>query len=114
IVLNGAGYMDEASLLGENHLVLLDHGTITPFTLHPEELGLPTCDRKAIEGGTAKENAQILKSVLNNESSPYLDTTLLNAAIGLYANGKVNDLHDGLTMARESIDSGAALERLNT
>lgn len=113
VVLNGAEYMDEASLAGDNHLVLLEDGHITSFTLHPEELGLPVYNSDAIRGGNPKENAAILKSVLSNEQGPYLDTVLLNAAIGLFANGKADDIKQGVDIARESIASGAAMERLN-
>lgn len=113
VVVNGAGHMDEASLAGENHIVLLDDGAITSFTVHPEEVGLPVYDNDEIRGGDAKENAQILLSVLNNEPSPYLDTVLLNAALGLFANGKVTTIQDGIEVARESIASGEALNRLN-
>src|SRR5699024_12268936 len=84
-VLNGAEYMNEASLARDNHLLLLEDGNITSFTLHPEELGLPVYNNDAIRGGNPKENAAILKSVLSNEQGPYLDTVLLNAAIGLFA-----------------------------
>lgn len=114
LVINGAGEMDEASLAGENHLVLLDEGDIIPFTLHPHELGLPVYDNSEIQGGDAKENADILLSVLKNEAGPYLDTVLLNAALGLYANDKVASIKDGVEVARESIASGRALERLQT
>ncbi len=55
LVVNGAGFMDEASLAGENHLVLLDDGEITSFTLHPEDVGLPTYPNEEIRGGDAKE-----------------------------------------------------------
>lgn len=113
VVVNGAGYMDEASLAGENHLVLLDDGKIERFTLHPEELGLSVYSNEAIRGGAARENARILLDVLHNKPGPHLDTVLLNAALGLYANGKVGTLRDGLELARESVASGAALERLN-
>src|SRR5699024_2419729 len=113
VVLNGAEYMDEASLAGDNHLVLLEDGHITSFTLHPEELGLPVYNSDAIRGGNPKENAAILKSVLSNEQGPYLDTVLLNAAIGLFANGKADDIKQGVDIERESIASGAAMERLN-
>lgn len=112
IVVNGAGYMDEASLAGENHLALLDDGEIKQFTLHPEELGLPVVSNKAIRGGDAAKNAQILLNVLNNEPGPHLDTVLLNATLGLYANGIAKTLQEGLERARESIASGAALARL--
>src|SRR5690625_1391452 len=114
IVVNGAGYMDEASLAGDNHLVLLNEGEITSFTLHPRDVGLPTYSNEAIQGGDAKENANILLSVLNNEASPYLDTVLLNSAIGLFANGKASTIKEGIDIARESIASEAAFERLNT
>lgn len=113
LVVNGAGEMDEASLAGENHLVLLNDGEITPFTLHPHELDLPVHDNEAIQGGDAKKNAQILLSVLHNEPSPYLNTVLFNAALGLYANDKASTIKEGLNIARESIASGAALEKLN-
>lgn len=113
LVVNGAGYMDEASLAGENHLVLLDNGKINSFTLHPEDVGLPTYANEEIRGGDAKRNADILKSVLGNEQSAYLDTVLLNAGLGLFANGKTTSIQDGIDIARESISSGAAMERLN-
>lgn len=112
VVVNGADYMDEASLAGDNHLVLLDNGNISSFTVHPNDLGLPVYDNTHIRGGDAEENAAILKSVLNNEPSPYLDTVLFNAAIGLFANGKATTLIDGIELARESIASGAAKARL--
>src|SRR5690625_3569524 len=114
VVLHGAGKMDEASLAGENYLVLLDNDNITSFTVKPEDVGLPTYSNDMIRGGDTARNAHILLSVLNNEPSPYLDTVLLNAGIGLYANGKVNSIMDGVQMARDTIASGAALERLET
>lgn len=112
VVVNGAGGLDEASLAGNNEIALLDEGTIERFTLHPEELGLPVYPNEAIRGGDAKENAKILLQVLRNEPGPYLDTVLLNAALGLFANGRAKTLSEGLERARESIASGRAMERL--
>ncbi len=113
VVVNGYGFMDEASLAGTNHLTLLDNGVITPFTIHPDDVGLPVYPNEAIKGGTAKENAAILLRVLNGEPGAYLDTVLLNAGIGLYANGIATTIKDGISLARESIQSGAALAKLN-
>src|SRR5699024_12660410 len=113
VVLNGAEYMDEASLAGDNHLVLLEDGHITSFTLHPEELGLPVYKSDAIRGGNPKENAAILKSVLSTEQGPHLDTVRLNAAIGLFANGKADGIKQGVDIASERSASGTATERLN-
>lgn len=112
IVVSGAGFMDEASLAGENHLVLLEDSELIPFTLHPEEVGLPTYSNEAIRGGNAEENAKILLEVLNGKPGSYLDTVLLNAGLGLYANGAAKTIQEGVIMARESIKSGAAMERL--
>lgn len=114
VVLNGAGYMDEASLAGENHLVLLNDGEIESLTLHPHDIDLNVYDNDAIKGGDAKRNAEILLSVLRNEPSPYLDTVLLNSAIGFYANGMAPTIKDGVQIARETIASGKALKRLET
>lgn len=114
VIVNGAGYMDEASLAGENHLILLNDGKITPFTLSPEDVGLPTYTVEEIRGGDAKENADILLRVLRGEKGPYLDTVLLNAALGFYAHGLADSPLQGVEIARESIYSGAAMERLQT
>ncbi|WP_175614467.1 anthranilate phosphoribosyltransferase [Piscibacillus halophilus] len=113
IVINGAGYMDEASLAGENHMVLLDKGDLIPFTLKPEDVGLSMYSNDEIRGGDAKKNAEILLSVLNGEPSAYLDTVLLNAGLGLYSAGIASNIKDGVDRSRESIESGRALEKLN-
>lgn len=112
VVINGAGHMDEASLAGENHLVLLEDGERKSFTIKPSDVHLPTYDNDVIRGGDAKENATILLSVLNGEKGPHRDTILLNAGIGLFANGKVSTIIDGIELAKESIDSGKAHKRL--
>lgn len=112
IVVNGAGNMDEASLAGENHLILLEDGDLIPFTLHPDEVNLPTYTLDDIRGGDAKENADILLNVLRGKPGPYMDTVLLNAGLGLFANGVADTILDGISIARESIHSGAAMEKL--
>lgn len=114
LVVHGAGAMDEASLSGENKLILLENGELMPFTLHPEEVGLPVYPNEEIRGGDVQENAQILRSVLQGEASPYLDTVLLNAGLALFANGKASSIKEGIELAKESIHSGAAMERLQT
>jgi anthranilate phosphoribosyltransferase len=112
IVLNGAGFMDEASLQGENHLVVVNGGVITKKLLHPEEVGLSVYDNKEIVGGDSKENAEILLKVLKGEKGVYRDTVLLNAGLGIYAAQKAETIQQGILLAKESIDSGAALSKL--
>lgn len=112
LVVNGAGNMDEATLAGENQMMLVDNGEITEFTLRPEDVGLPYFSKEEIQGGNAKENAEILLSVLKGKKGAYYDTVLLNAGLGLFTNGKAETIKNGIELARESIESGAALERL--
>ncbi|WP_394232425.1 anthranilate phosphoribosyltransferase [Niallia oryzisoli] len=113
VVLNGAGSIDEASLQGDNYLVILENGIITEKTLHPDEVGLPTYPNEAIVGGYARENAEILRNVLKGKKGAYRDTVLLNAGIGIYVGGKAKSIQHGVEMAEELIDSGAAFEKLN-
>jgi len=108
VVVNGAGYMDEASLQGENHISLLEDGKITSFTLTAEEVGLQSIPNSAIVGGDAKENADILLRVLQGEKGVYRDTVLLNAGLGIYAGDQANTVQQGIEKAEESIDSGRA------
>jgi anthranilate phosphoribosyltransferase len=117
VVVNGAGYMDEASLQGENYLAIVEDGHVTKLTITPEQVGLPIYQNSEIEGGDAKENAKILVSVLEGKSGPYRDTVLLNAGLGIFASGKADTIGEGVEAAKESIDSGKAyrlLEQLIT
>src|SRR5699024_5774424 len=112
IVVHGAGGRDEVSLAGNNKLALLDRGEVIQFTLHPNDVDLPTYPLHAIRGGTAKENAHILLEVLKGRPSPYYDTTIVNAGVGLFAHGSVQTIQEGISVAKESIASGAAMDRL--
>ena len=68
---------------------------------------------RASTGGSAEENAAAMRRVLSGEGGPLRDFTLLNAAAGLVAAGRAVELLDGVAIAAESIDSGAALEKLD-
>jgi anthranilate phosphoribosyltransferase len=114
VVINGAGSMDEASLLGENHMTILADGEITNMTFTPESVGLPTYTKEAITGGDSGENAQILLDVLSGRATPaQRDTILLNAGLGLFSAERAETIEEGIEKARESIDSGRALAKLN-
>ncbi|WP_019155787.1 anthranilate phosphoribosyltransferase [Robertmurraya massiliosenegalensis] len=112
VVLNGAGFMDEASLAGENHLAILENGNIHYRILHPEELGFSVYSNEEIKGGDSKENSEILLNVLKGEKGPKRDTVLLNAGIGIFTSGVASSIESGVKLAAESIDSGAAIEKL--
>lgn len=113
VIVNGAHHMDEASLAGENHLVVLENGRLKELRLKPEDVGLPTYSLDEIIGGDAERNARIILSVLRGDDGPFRDTVLLNAGLGIYAHGKAQTIQEGIALAKESIDSGAALNKLN-
>jgi anthranilate phosphoribosyltransferase len=111
-VINGAGFMDEASLQGENHLTVLENGVISNQSFYPEEMGLPQYENSSIKGGNSQENAEILLKVLKGEKGAYRDTVLLNAGLGIFTSGKTGTIQEGIHLAKEVIDSGAAFEKL--
>ena len=112
VVITGPDNMDEAALYGTNTYTLLENGKISQHTFTYEDLGMDKVELSEITGGDAKENAKILLSVLKNEASPYLETTVLNAGLGFYANGKVATIKEGVELARQLIADGSALAKL--
>lgn len=113
LVVNGSGFLDEASLQGENHVVILKDNKIIEASITPEEYGFSRVKNEEIRGGDAKENANITFGVLQGKKSVYRDTVLLNAGLALFANGKAGTIEEGIHMAAQSIDSGKALAKLN-
>ena len=112
IVVAGPEGLDEAGLNGTTKIALLENGEISLSSFTPEDLGMEGYAIEDIRGGNAQENAEILLSVLKNEPSPFLETTVLNAGLGFYANGKVHSIKEGVALARQVIASGKALEKL--
>jgi anthranilate phosphoribosyltransferase len=115
LAFHGAGGLDELSTAGESYVVELNGGAITRWTIDPADLGLPPAPIEAIAGGTADENAAVIRAVLDGEPGPKRDVVVLNAAAGLVAAGKSTDVAEGLALAADAIDSGrarAALDRL--
>jgi anthranilate phosphoribosyltransferase len=113
-VVHGADGLDELSTAGSNRITRLKDGSVATFTLDPLELGLPRAALADFAGGDAEENAAIVRSVLDGESGAKRDVVLLNAAAGLAAGGLAADLADGLALAAQSIDSGAARAKLES
>lgn len=112
LIITGPNNMDEAALYGENTYTLLENDRISQHSFTYQDLGMPRVELSDIVGGDAKQNAEILLSVLENQASPYLETTVLNAGLGFYANGKVDNLADGVELARQLIVDGSALAKL--
>jgi anthranilate phosphoribosyltransferase len=113
VVVWGEGNLDEMTITGTTHIADGHQGKVIVSTLTPEEVGLQTADFAAIKGGkTAAESALQVRAVLGGEPGPKLDMVLLNAGTALMAAGSTENIISGIALAREMIDSGAALRKL--
>jgi anthranilate phosphoribosyltransferase len=112
IAFHGDSGLDELATSGPSEIVELKGGEISRYTLDPEDLGLERAPVEAISGGTADENAALLRGVIAGEAGPRRDVVVLNAAAGLVAAGLAPDIGKGLESAADAIDSGAARDAL--
>jgi len=115
LVVHSADGLDELSIGAPNRVYEVrstGRPSIHTFTLDAVELGLAPAPVDAVRGGTAHQNAERILRVLQGERGPAREITLLNAAAALYAADSAASIGEGLALAAESIDSGAALARL--
>ena len=111
-LVHGSDGTDELSIAGETHVAALKGSQITEFTVTPEDAGLPRHPFEAIIGGEPSQNAAAFRALLEGEAGAYRDAVLLNAAAALVIAERAADLPEGVAIARDSIDSGAAKARL--
>jgi anthranilate phosphoribosyltransferase len=111
-VVHGLDGMDEISTLGPTRVTELQDGRVRTYELTPEEVGLSRARREELAGGAPQENAELLVSILEGAQGAPRDIVLLNAAAAIVAAGLAETLAEGLTVARESVDSGRALQKL--
>jgi anthranilate phosphoribosyltransferase len=111
-VVHGEDSLDEISITGRTFVSELKDGKVSTYTIEPEDFGLTRASIDDIKGGSADENAQIVMRVLKGELGAPRDIVLLNAAAALVAAGSASDFQEGIKQAAESIDSGAALQKL--
>ncbi len=101
--------LDEMTTAGTTQIAALEKGQIRTFEITPEEFGLRRCDPAELKGGEAAVNAKALLGVLEGDKNAYRDIVLLNSGAALVIAGKAKDLKEGIELAAQSIDSGAAL-----
>jgi len=114
MVFHGMAGLDEMSTLGETRISELKDNQVKTYTLRPEEVGLHTAKAEELVAGNGSvvDNVRALMGVLNGERGPKRDIVLLNAAAALVVADRASDLREGIALAAESIDSGAALNVL--
>jgi anthranilate phosphoribosyltransferase len=112
-VVHGAGGIDELSPVGTNIVCEVVDGAVHERELDPEaELGLPRCRVDELRGGAPSQNAAAIREIFTGADGGRRSAVLLNAAGAIAAAGHAEDLREGLEIARRTIDSGAATERL--
>ncbi|OQY20553.1 MAG: anthranilate phosphoribosyltransferase [Desulfobacteraceae bacterium 4572_35.1] len=112
-VVHGLDGMDEITMTGATRIASIEDGKVTVSTMHPETLGLPTCDLADLQGGDAVYNATIVRSILEGKKGSQRDIVVLNSAYALVAAGVTGSIADGLTRACQAIDDGTALAKLD-
>ena len=113
MVVYGNDRLDEVSISDSTSVAEVRDGQVLEYELTPEQMGLPRGTKEEIVGGTAQENADITKGILNGSiTGSKRNIVLLNAGCALYTIGKVASVQDGVSLAAEMIDSGKALEKL--
>lgn len=107
------GWMDEVSISGRTHAILIDHATERRIEIDPRALGMSLSPLDPLRGGAPSVNASILRGILDgSDTGPRRDLCLINAAAGLYAAGVAGEISEGLARARETLRGGKALAKL--
>jgi anthranilate phosphoribosyltransferase len=112
-VVHGAGGIDELSPCGPNLVCEVENGAVREYELDPLELGVERCEPEELRGGDPATNAAALRAVLAGVDGGHRSAVILNAAGGIAAAGHAENLREGIVRAREAIDAGSALERLD-
>jgi anthranilate phosphoribosyltransferase len=112
LVFHSEDGLDELSTVAPSRVFELRDGKIRDYRVDPGDLGIAHADASELKGGDAESNAAIINHVLSGAAGAQRDVVVLNAAAGLVASGKADDLPRGLELAAEAIDSGAARSAL--
>jgi anthranilate phosphoribosyltransferase len=112
-VVHGSDGLDEITLTGPTYVAALENGAVRTFEVTPEEVGFKRQGAEALRGGDADHNAKALLEVLKGAKGAFRDVSLLNAGAGLVVAGRAKTLKQGVELAAQSIDSGAAKARLD-
>ncbi|QGX98100.1 anthranilate phosphoribosyltransferase [Roseovarius faecimaris] len=114
-LVHGSDGTDELTITGISWVAALsEDGSVTDREVHPEEYGLPVHPFEDILGGAPEENAAAFRALLDGAPGAYRDAVLLNAASALIVAGRASNPREGVEIAAESIDSGAALRKIET
>lgn len=112
IVVHGQDGLDEISMSASTSCCELRDGRIQTYTVHPEQFGLPLCEKEELEGGLPARNAQIAMDILQGEKGPKRNAVLLNSAACIYLTKDGVTMEEAVRQAADIIDSGKAMEQM--
>jgi len=112
LVVYGRDGMDEVSLGAATLVGELKDGHLSEYEIHPEDFGMAMASHRSLRVETPEESQAVLRGVLNNEAGAARDIVILNAGAALYAANVSASIKDGIALARQVIESGAAKEKL--
>lgn len=112
LVVHGMDTLDEITITGKTKISEVKNQKVSTFYVKPSDFGMKTARMEDIKGGTSAENARIVREVMEGKKGPRQDVVLLNASAALVTGGRAKDFKEGVKIARESIDSGKALKKL--
>ena len=111
--MHGQDGLDEISLAAPTDVWDLQAGAVSAYTVTPDDFGLGSVDIDSLRVDSPAESAATVRAVLAGEHGPARDVVLANCAGALVAADRAGTLRDGVALAAQSIDSGAAKARLN-
>lgn len=112
LVVHGEDGLDEITITGKTFISELKKDSIRNYETTPEEVGLSRAKPDTLKGGTAQDNADLLRSILSGKKGAQRDIVLMNAAAALVAGDKVATLGQGIALAGKAIDNGEALQKV--
>jgi anthranilate phosphoribosyltransferase len=114
LVVHGAG-LDEIGVHGESTVAEVEGDSVEEYTLTPQDIGLDRYDLSAVAGGSAAENADDMRGILDGSVGGAKRAIILaNAGAAVYVAGAAGSIAEGVEEAREAIDSGAASDQLES
>jgi anthranilate phosphoribosyltransferase len=113
LVVHSEDGLDEVSLGAPTTIHDLSGNTSKTYTLTPEEAGFARIPLSEVKTGTKEENAERMRAVLAGKAGPDRDYTLINAGAALVAANKAPSVKEGVAMATQAVDSGAAANVLD-
>lgn len=112
MIVHGSDGLDEITISDTTKVCEIQGDKLIKYELDPRDYGIELSDKSSVVGGTASDNSLITLDILNGKTGPTRDIVLLNSGCAIYISGKASSIAEGIEMAKKSIDSKAALGKL--